>query len=135
MSGRLLICGDRNWIDKDKIRLCIETIKPDMIIQGEARGADKIARDIALDMGYVLGDTLLSFPADWDKYHKAAGPIRNQQMLDEGRPNVVYAFHSSIHDSKGTKDMIKRSIKAKIPTFLSNSVKIIMVTGKEDWLK
>lgn len=132
---RLLICGDRNWIDKDKIRQCIDVVDPDVIIEGDARGADRIAGEIALDMGYVLGDSLLVFPADWDKYHKAAGPIRNQQMLDEGQPTMVYAFHNNIHDSKGTKDMIKRSLKAKIPTFWSNSVKISMVTGKEDWLK
>lgn len=132
---RLLICGDRNWIDKEQIRKCIETINPDVIIEGEARGADRMAREVALEMNYVLGEDLLSFPADWDKHHKAAGVIRNQQMIDEGKPNIVYAFHNNIHESKGTKDMIKRSLKAKIPTFWSNSVKIAMVTGKEDWLK
>lgn len=132
---RLLICGDRNWIDKDEIRQCIETIDPDVIIEGEARGADRMAREVALEMDYILGDTLLSFPADWDKHHKAAGPIRNQQMLTEGQPTIVYAFHINIGESKGTKDMIKRSLKAKIPTFWSNGVKIAMVTGNEDWLK
>lgn len=132
---RLLICGDRNWIDKDKIRECIETIDPDVIIEGEARGADKMAREVALETNYVLGNTLLSFPADWDKHHKSAGPIRNQQMLTEGQPTIVYAFHSNINESKGTKDMIKRSLKAKLPTFLSSGAKIIMVTGNEDWLK
>ena len=132
---RLLICGDRNWIDKDEIRQCIETIDPDVIIEGEARGADRMAREVALEMDYILGDTLLSFPADWDKHHKAAGPIRNQQMLTEGQPTIVYAFHANIGESKGTKDMIKRSLKAKIPTFWSNGVKIAMITGSEDWLK
>ena len=132
---RLLICGDRNWIDKDKIRECIETIDPDVIIEGEARGADRMTRDVALEMGYILGDTLLSFPADWYQYHRAAGPIRNQQMLDEGQPTIVYAFHGNIRESKGTKDMIKRSLKAKLPTFWSNGTKIVMVTGTEDWLK
>ena len=132
---RLLICGDRDWIDKDQIRQCIDMVDPDVIIEGDARGADRMAGEIALEMGYVLDESLLVFPAKWTEYHKAAGPIRNQQMLDEGQPTIVYAFHSSIHDSKGTKDMIRRAIKAKIPTFLSNSVKISMVTGKEDWLK
>lgn len=132
---RLLVCGDRNWSNKDQIRECIEIVDPDVIIEGEARGADRIAREIALEMGYVLGDTLLSFPADWEKHHKAAGPIRNQHMLTEGQPTIVYAFHGNINESKGTKDMIKRSLKAKIPVFWSNGAKIVMVTGNEDWLK
>ena len=32
------------------------------------------------------------YPADWDKHGKAAGPIRNKQMIDEGKPDLVIAF-------------------------------------------
>lgn len=43
---------------------------------------------------------LLRFPAKWNEHGKAAGPIRNQQMLTEGKPDVVFAFHDDIASSK-----------------------------------
>jgi hypothetical protein len=30
-------------------------------------------------------------------------------MLEDGQPDLVLAFHSSIEESKGTKDMVKRA--------------------------
>jgi hypothetical protein len=61
-----------------------------------------------------LGIPVLSFPADWARFGRAAGPIRNQRMLDEGKPTLVLAFHNNIVESKGTKDMVKRARKAGI---------------------
>lgn len=43
------------------------------------------------------------FPADWDKYGKRAGYLRNVQMLDEGKPDLVVAFPGG----KGTAMMVK----------------------------
>ena len=57
------------------------------------------------------------FPAKWEMGRRA-GPIRNQQMIDECRPDLVIAFHENIIESKGTKDMVNRSMKAGIPTYL-----------------
>ena len=50
------------------------------------------------------------FPADWSEYGKAAGAIRNQQMLDEGTPDLVVAFPGG----NGTLDMVRRSQRAGI---------------------
>lgn len=58
------------------------------------------------------GMKVLVFNAEWGKYGKKAGPVRNQKMLDEGMPNVVYAFHSNIEASRGTRDMLERVQKA-----------------------
>ena len=52
--------------------------------------------------------TIAVYPADWKKYGRAAGPIRNLQMLDNGKPDICYAFHDCIEKSKGTKDMVNR---------------------------
>jgi hypothetical protein len=52
------------------------------------------------------------FYADWDKHGRAAGPIRNQQMLDEGKPDLVVAF--LLPQGSGTLDMIRRTEKAGI---------------------
>ena len=50
------------------------------------------------------------FPADWKVRGRAAGHIRNQQMLDEGRPHLVVAFPGG----RGTADMVRRARAAGI---------------------
>jgi len=55
------------------------------------------------------------YAAEWYRFGKAAGPIRNQQMLDEGKPDLVVAFHNNLSRSRGTRDMINRAKKALIP--------------------
>jgi len=82
-----------------------------IIIHGAARGADSIAGVMAEH----LKCKVLAFPAQWDKYGRSAGPLRNQQMLDEGKPDIVLAFHASLAKSKGTKDMVRRATQARVP--------------------
>lgn len=65
------------------------------------------------------------FPADWDKYGRAAGPIRNKQMLEyilEENP-IVAAFWDG--KSRGTKNMIDQASKADV------ECKIFMYKMKE----
>lgn len=108
---RLLICGDRNWTDQAAITEIVERLRPEVVIEGDARGADRMA-GIA---GALAGCKVEIYPAEWDKYKRAAGSIRNQQMLDYGEPTHVIAFHDNLAESKGTRDMINRSLKAKLP--------------------
>jgi hypothetical protein len=110
---RVLVCGDRNWTNKEAIRAQLLHRKGyiDGIIEGGARGADSLAGECADELEIFC----MVFPAEWDKYGKAAGPIRNQQMLNEGKPDLVLAFHKDIENSKGTKHMVKISRKAGIP--------------------
>ena len=58
------------------------------------------------------------YPADWDRHGRQAGVIRNRQMITEGNPNLVVAFHADIERSKGTKDMVTASTYNRIPTIL-----------------
>lgn len=81
-----------------------------ILIHGDCRGADTIARLI----GEELGFNIRSYPADWDAFHIAAGAIRNREMLKkENIPeepiDLVLAFHQNIKESKGTKDMLRIS--------------------------
>ena len=100
---RILICGDRNWTNIPLIAGWLATVPRDtVIIQGDARGADSIAKDAALSLGLEVE----SYPANWAQYGRAAGPIRNKQMLDT-KPDFVMAFHSDITSSKGTANMLK----------------------------
>ena len=113
---RILVCGDRDWTDKSIIYSILAGYADYddlVIIEGEARGADSIAGEWARDGGVDL----MPFPAKWDEFGKAAGPIRNQQMLDEGKPELVVAFHNNLEESKGTKDMVERAVKAGVPVY------------------
>ena len=110
---RILICGDRDYKDWMKVREYLDTLqKTAIIIHGGANGADSIAGNLAT----YLKMKVMKFPAEWEKYGKAAGPIRNQQMLDEGKPCLVVYFHKDLENSKGTKDMVTRAVDNKIKT-------------------
>lgn len=76
------------------------------LIEGDAPGADRMAGKWASKNNIAP----LEFPAKWTKYGRAAGPIRNKQMLDEGKPDFVIAFPGN----SGTANMIKQALKARI---------------------
>ncbi len=124
---RVLCCGDRNYSSYEIIRRELEKLPKDTeIIQGCANGADTISAKIAkvLDLkllSSIGNDDAINnpgFPANWNKYGRAAGSIRNKQMLDEGKPNLVLAFHGNIEKSKGTKNMIEQAKKRGIKVLL-----------------
>jgi hypothetical protein len=104
---RWIICGGRDYTAKDYAFLTLDALasswgKPDLVIDGAAKGADTIGHEWAKARGV---DTK-RVPADWDKHGKAAGPIRNQamlNMLDAG--DLVVALPGG----KGTADMVKRA--------------------------
>lgn len=111
---RLLICGDRNWEDRELIKKTILLLAPAFIINGAGTGqpgADFLATDVAKELKIPYQE----FPADWEFLKAKAGPIRNSQMLDEGKPDLVVAFHDYLDISKGTKDMVGKSARRGVP--------------------
>lgn len=122
LSIRILICGSRNWTDKQVIENYIQTLPKDtIIIQGGCKGADFFAGYFAIKYNLILE----TYRANWKKFGKAAGPIRNKQMLDEGKPEIVIAFHNNIEQSKGTKDMIRQARERGIPVEIKSSEGIL----------
>lgn len=108
---RILVCGGREYDNysqfMDKMEKLVENYWGDLvIIHGDAKGADFLARIWAV----YHEETELRFPANWGKHGKTAGAIRNQQMLDEGKPDIVLAFPGGT----GTVDMIRRARKAGV---------------------
>lgn len=114
---KLLVCGDRNWKNREVIRAWIAYLQPELVIEGEARGADLIGKSEATRLKIPV----LSFPAEWDKYGRAAGVIRNTQMLKKGGPDFVVAFHDGIEHSKGTANMVEQAAKSNIPYIIVQS--------------
>ena len=109
----ILITGDRNWTDREKIHKVLTEFDPatTILIEGGARGADRLGRE----EGEKLGFHVLTMKADWKRYGKAAGPIRNREMYNKGHPDLVLAFHSNLALSSGTKDMINVAIEGGTP--------------------
>lgn len=119
---RVLVCGDRKWTDPGPIKQkLVELGCPAYVthlIEGEANGADKLSKQVALELG-LPEDRILRYPADWDKHGRAAGPIRNREMLKLGNPHVVLAFHERPWDSKGTVDMVEIARARHLPVWCS----------------
>lgn len=116
MSKRVLVCGGRDFSDRAAVARVLRPYKPENIISdvsdcilivGGAPGADTLAEEWA----DVYGVRKRVFLADWNTHGRAAGPIRNQRMIDEGKPDLVVAFPGG----RGTDDMVKRAEKAGIP--------------------
>ena len=114
---KILICGSRNWRDMGPISLYLhEAVRAAggpggvQVIHGDAAGADRAADRAARKLGIEV----FCEPAQWETYGKAAGPIRNQLMLDKYKPDEVIAFRTS-GKSNGTDHMIKCARKAGIP--------------------
>lgn len=96
------------------------------LIHGDATGADELAKFWAIERGIGHHE----FKARWDdltqpgaeihtrkdgsRYDAKAGPRRNQQMLEQGRPRHVIAFRGG----DGTRDMIRRARAAGVEVFL-----------------
>lgn len=120
---RILICGDRNWNNEDRIRQIISLIdspKDELtIIEGGARGVDYIAGKVAQEMGIKVTE----IPALWKEHGKRAGPERNSLML-KLEPHLVIAFHNNIYSSKGTADTIKKANILRIPVKLVSNTEI-----------
>ena len=106
MAGRVLVCGGRDYLNYEAVYEALVWYAPSLVIHGDARGADTLAADAASNLGIAY----LAFPADWKQYGKAAGYIRNSQMLREGKPDLVLAFPGG----RGTANMMKQARAAGV---------------------
>jgi hypothetical protein len=110
---RVLVCGGRQFTDTEYLAdvpdaLRIEHGPIAVVIHGAAVGPDGMAGEWAKARGIPVQD----FPADWTafKNRRSAGPIRNQQMLTEGKPDLVVAFPGG----RGTTGMVRLAREAGV---------------------
>lgn len=101
---RVIIAGGRLFDDytylKDSMDYLLQNVKDEItVVCGKARGADTLGERYAEERGYAVH----YFPADWDRYGKPAGHIRNEEMAKNA--DALVAFWDG--KSRGTKDMIK----------------------------
>lgn len=142
---RVLICGSRDWTKPGPVVALLDGLyaehadgwntlhrSPFVVIHGGARGADALAKWWVecsphhpgampeYDMPPVVQE---AWPAKWKAHGKGAGPIRNEEMLRRGEPNVVFAFVCKpLAESRGTADMLQRAKKAGLPVYVTERV-------------
>src|ERR1700749_4290337 len=89
---RVLVCGGRSFTDQRLLEATLDRLHHahvfTTLIEGDAIGADRMAGAWAEAQGIAHE----VFKADWEGLGSKAGPLRNQRMLDEGRPDLVIAF-------------------------------------------
>lgn len=117
--SRILICGSRDFDDQELFDRVMSHLPPEYfpieaVMEGGAEGADRMAREWALEYRDYYGFQYLLFRAEWDKYGRSAGPRRNARMIAEGRPTLVIAFYSQ-PTSRGTDNMVQQAQAAGIP--------------------
>lgn len=112
---RVAVTGGRKYDDADHVYRTLWEIHREhgisRLIEGEATGADSIAKAWAVHNFIELDP----YPAKWKKpgggIDYGAGPRRNQKMIDEGKPDLLVAFPGH----RGTADMVRRATEAGIP--------------------
>lgn len=113
----MIVCGSRRWHRRDVIadrlhELVVERgwrFPDPVIVHGAARGADRLAAEEAGKAGLLVE----AHPADWERYGKRAGLVRNEEMAALGA-DLCIAFWDGL--STGTRDMLDRAAKHGIPT-------------------
>ncbi len=117
---RILVCGGRDYGDwaylcswLDQLHYGVEPVTE--VIHGGATGADMLAGKWARYRG--VKETPM--PANWRLYGRAAGPLRNQRMLERG-PDRVIAFPGG----RGTADMTRQALAAGVTVWYPHGLPV-----------
>lgn len=120
---RVIITGSRGWKDRDVIRDALLEYQREaefageelVVVHGHApNGADRIADLLCTELGIEK----IRVPANWKRYKAGAGPRRNARMLAEFGPIVYTLAFRAGGKSSGTDDMINKSLRAGVQTYL-----------------
>lgn len=104
---RVLVCGGREFHQRAVLRKALSALEGvSVIISGGAPGADRMAEEWARHQGIPT----IRMDANWTRYGRKAGPMRNQWMIDLASPDLVVAFPGG----HGTDDMVRRARVAGI---------------------
>lgn len=112
---RIIVAGSRYYQNYDLLSLELDALIAQMsnpeitFVSGTCKGADILGENYARKRGYPI----VRFPADWNRFGAAAGPIRNREMAEyasaDGATGVLVAFWDG--KSRGTRSMIQNAEK------------------------
>lgn len=110
---KIIVAGSRTFSDFALLCRKMDAITKNLdkkkltIVSGHCQGADLLGEEWAT-LRMVKYEV---FRADWDKYGKAAGPIRNQEMVDSCTPGKDAAIFFDCQKGSGTEDCLKKARK------------------------
>jgi hypothetical protein len=111
---KIMVTGSRGWKHKGLIHRLLTQLKPTMIVHGDCKqGADAMTDLIARRLRIPVR----KYPAQWEKYGKSAGFIRNTEMIVREQPDVVVAFWDE--SSRGTEHAIKEAEKLGVTVMIA----------------
>lgn len=100
---RIAFVGSRNFIDLSFVRWCVISIYRKygrfVLVSGGAKGPDTAAENQAK----VLGLKRIIYYADWNRFGPSAGPIRNEEIVQNS--DFIIAFWDG--KSSGTQSTLK----------------------------
>jgi hypothetical protein len=99
VSTVVIVTGGREYKDQEKVFRTLKAIRPTVVVQGGATGADRLARAWCIEEGI----SCYSVEANWQAYGKAAGPMRNKEMIEAYPDAIVVAFPGG----RGTEGCVK----------------------------
>ena len=116
--GTLLVCGSRTWFAKEDVSMQLALLVPDLVIHGDAAGADAVADALA----FAAGIDVRRFPVDTAKDGEwpMAGPRRSARMIAEGKPTQGLALGdlkkvvSGVNRLTGTGQTVDMLLKQKL---------------------
>lgn len=115
---KIIVAGSRDYTNVEKVFRILDTISEDQIhrgylieiVSGLARGPDMFGKAWAEENNFTVHE----FPANWEKYGKKAGFLRNKEMAEFS--DVLLAFH--INKSRGTMHMINLARELNLKTIV-----------------
>lgn len=121
---KVLVFGSREWFwDGVIYRVLSKLPKDTILVNGGARGADKIADRIGRELGFDVREYPIA-PEEWELHGKVAGHLRNARMLEKEHPDAAgvkidKAFGFSAgpvtkDKNKGTHDMAEKLWAASV---------------------
>lgn len=128
VSGSRTINTEQELAIERKFERLNNTDEAIILIHGNAPGVDTFAAKYATHLHW----STMSFPADWKQYGRAAGPLRNQKMVDTiceraGNNAKIRVCAFPNEKSRGTWDLVNRARLTLQPRFKDFELDIIPV--------
>lgn len=113
----IIVCGSREWTDVDAVTGLLDETSPDVVLHGNAPGADVMVYEASLDLA----------GAQWDEYGSDAGPRRNRKMLE-----VLEALRELVAELPRVKIGVAKNIRKRLSSLQTSApgpLKLLAVAG------